>query len=94
MTESEDEKLQLSTDEVVWRDVGDELVVLELSTSTYLTLNGTAKQIWEGLAGGATRGALVESLVDRYQISADQARADVDSFVAELSSRGLLALGD
>ena len=54
MTHHPEEKLQLKAEDVVWREVGDELVVLELSTSTYLTLNGTAKQIWERLASGAT----------------------------------------
>ena len=86
--------MQLNADEVVWREVGDELVVLELSSSTYLTLNGTAKQIWEGLADGATREALVEGLVARYGIGEDRARGDVDSFIAELSDRDLLVHGD
>jgi hypothetical protein len=94
MTPPEDEKLHVNVDEVVWRDVGDELVVLELSTSTYLTLNGTAKQIWEGLVGGATREALIASLVERYGISTDQAQADVEVFIGELTDRGLLAAGD
>jgi hypothetical protein len=64
------------------------------STSTYLTLNGTAKHIWEGLAEGASTLSLVEGLAARYGIPSDRARADVDSFVAELSDRGLLVKSD
>jgi len=94
MTPQPVRKLQLNADEVVWREVGDELVVLELSSSTYLTLNGTAKNIWEGLADGATIETLVEGLVARYGISADRARTDVDSFIAELTARDLLVHGD
>ena len=90
MSDLPEEKLQIDVDAVVWRDVGDEVVVLELSTSTYLTFNGTAKQIWDSLAGGATLDALVDSLVDRYGITPEQARADAESFVSALADRGLL----
>jgi hypothetical protein len=85
-----DEKLQIDADAVVWRDVGDEVVVLELSTSTYLTLNGTAKQIWDSLASGATLSALADGLVDRYGITLEQAQVDAESFVSALADRGLL----
>jgi hypothetical protein len=85
-----EEKLQLKVDDVVWRDVGDDLVVLELSTSTYLTLNGTARHIWESLAVGTTLDVLIEMLVDRYKITELQAQADAESFLAALSERELL----
>jgi hypothetical protein len=85
-----EEKLRINVDAVVWRDVGDEVVVLELSTSTYLTLNGTAKQIWESLASGATLDTLAGGLVERYGITSEQARVDAESFVSALSDRGLL----
>jgi hypothetical protein len=90
MTYSSEEKLQLKVDDVVWRDVGDELVVLELSTSAYLTLNGSAKHLWEGLASGATSDALVQMLVDRYQITTQQARSDTEAFLSALAERELL----
>jgi hypothetical protein len=90
LTYPPDEKLQINVDAVVWRDVGDELVVLELSTSTYLTLNGTAKHIWESLASGVTMDALTDGLADRYGIAPEQARVDAESFVSALADRGLL----
>jgi hypothetical protein len=90
MTYSPKEKLQLNVDDVVWREVGDELVVLELSTSTYLTLNGAAKHLWEGLASGSTIGDLVQLLADRYRIADGQATADTESFLSALAERNLL----
>lgn len=91
MTTTPEVKLQLSMEDVVWREVGDELVILELSTSTYLTLNGTAKHLWEQLADGTTSELLVESLVERYGITTAQAAADAEAFVGALSDRGLLS---
>lgn len=82
--------LRLRVDEVAWRDVGDELIVLELSTSTYLTLNGSAKQLWLGLASGASVQDLADALVATYGISAEQANADADAFVSSLVERKLV----
>ncbi len=90
MTITPNEKLQLKVDDLVWREVGDELVVLELSTSTYLTLNGTARCLWERLTDATTVDGLIEMLVDRYRISADQARSDTESFLSELIERELI----
>lgn len=90
MTYQPEEKVQLRVDDVVWRGVGDEIVILELSTSTYLTLNGTATHLWDGLVDGSTMAELAEILTMRYRITVDQARADVEAFVAALSDRNLL----
>ncbi|MGA3146703.1 MAG: PqqD family protein [Acidimicrobiales bacterium] len=90
MAISPDENLQLKVDDLVWREVGDELVVLELSTSTYLTLNGTARYLWESLADATTVDGLVQTLVDRYQIPAAQARSDTEAFLSALTDRELL----
>jgi hypothetical protein len=91
MTDDTGRKLQLKVDDVVWREVEDELVVLELSTSTYVTLNGSAKFLWETLADGSTLDKLVSSLVGRYSISPEQARSDIEAFIAALDERELIA---
>jgi len=82
---------RLRVDDVVWREVGEDLVVLELSTSTYLTLNGSAKQLWIGLAEGGTVPGLVDKLTTLYGISDEQASTDTEAFLAALAERKLLA---
>jgi hypothetical protein len=94
MNHLDEKKYQLKMDDVVWRDVGDELVVLELSTTTYLTLNGTAKDLWEGVAGASTVAGLVTMLVERYEITPELAEADVASFLESLRARNLLTHDD
>jgi hypothetical protein len=81
---------RLNSDEVMWRVLGDELVVLEISTSTYLTLNGTAKVLWELLVDANSVSELVVHLVNRYQVTAGQATSDVTGFINTLLERGLL----
>ena len=82
--------VRLRVDDVAWRDVGDELIILELSTSTYLTLNGSAKKLWLGLVSGASTDMLVDMLVSTYGISSEQAESDTEAFVAALVERKLV----
>ena len=86
------QKFQINADDVVWRSArsDDEMVLLELSTSTYLTLNGSAKILWERLANGATAEDLAADLVARFQIPDDRALADAESFLSALTERGLV----
>ena len=96
MTNTENDRYRINQEEVVWRPAADrdELVVLELSTSTYLTLNGTGKVLWEALADGSTPDALADLLVDQFGIDRTEAGADVATFLAELGERGLVVTGD
>lgn len=85
-----DQKLSLKLDDLAWRDVGDELVVLEVTTTTYLTLNGSARFLWARLVDGATPAELASALVEHYGIPDDQASRDVQSFLDVLRDRSLL----
>lgn len=90
MVEPGDGRLRLLTDDLTWREVGDELLILKLSTGTYLTLNVVGKELWSKLEEGATAAQLAESLVERYGISSEQAAEDVAAFIDDLTSSGLL----
>lgn len=91
MVEPVDGRLRLLTDDLTWREVGDELLILKLSTGTYLTLNVVGKELWSKLEEGATGAQLAESLVEHYGISSEQAAEDVAAFIEDLTSSGLLA---
>jgi hypothetical protein len=90
MTDTTGETLLLKVDNVVWREMDDELVILELPTTTYLTLNGSAKRLWLRLAEGATSEDLALILVEQYKISHEQAASDIESFLSDLNQRELL----
>lgn len=90
MVEVGEPQLRLRTADLTWRQVGDELVVLKLSTATYLSLNSVGTELWNQLEVGATAPELVKGLVERYGISVEQATEDVRAFVEDLTQRGLL----
>lgn len=82
--------LKLRGEGLSWREIDDEVVALDMETATYLSANASGRLLWRALAAGATREELVSCLVDEFEIDAERAAADVDTFIAELSERGLL----
>jgi coenzyme PQQ synthesis protein D (PqqD) len=87
---TEEQRMTLKMDDLTWREVHDELLVLDMATATYLTLNGSAKVLWQHLADGATVSELVGALVDRYRITPERAEADVRDFLEVLEERSFL----
>jgi hypothetical protein len=61
-----------------------------LRESRYLAVNKTGKELWGNLADGATHEELVDRLVDAFGIERSRAAEDVDAFVGDLESRGLI----
>ena len=82
--------MRARTDEVMWREVEGEAVILDLKTSTYLTTNTTGARMWKLLQEDRTSAELEEHLVGAYGISEEAARQDVDAFLAMLRENDLL----
>lgn len=90
-TEPNHKVLRLRDDDVVWRAVEEEIVILDRLTWEYLTVNHSGTVLWRSLVGGATRNALVRTLIHEYEIGEDLAAGDVDAFLSMLGARNLLA---
>jgi hypothetical protein len=82
--------LRLRAEKLDWLETDGEVIALDGASLLYLSANPSASALWQELAAGATREQLIECLVDRFEIEIDSAAADVDSFLDELDSRGLL----
>lgn len=81
----------LRENDLDWREIGDEIVVLDLRGAVYFAVQGSGAILWRRLAGSATRDRLVEVLVNTYGIDTARAAGDVDEFLVTLNERGLLA---
>ena len=95
MTEEADGgPVRLRDDQVVWRRMGDEGVVLDLRSSTYLSLNKTGAFLFAQLEHGATERQLADELALAYDLDEPSAAADVRAFLTALSERGLTSVSD
>ncbi len=76
--------------DVVARSVADEMILLDLETGTYFTLNPVGGAIWRGLETGSDRDGIIAAVVEQFEVDAETATADFDEYVAALSGEGLL----
>ncbi len=86
-----DHRLTIDANRAIWREIGDEIVVLDSATATYLSLNFSAVALWKRLDSGATPEELAAELVSAYDISPDQAESDVEGFLTALRDLSLLS---
>lgn len=64
-------------------------VLLDTYSATLYECNGTAWVMLEALSGGATIDALVDRLIDSFDVTPDAARRDAERFVLQLQQMGL-----
>jgi Coenzyme PQQ synthesis protein D (PqqD) len=82
--------MKLRVDDITWREIDGDLVVLDLRSSTYLTANASGTVLMRQLIEERTLPELVEALVSAFGISEHRARQDVQTFIEALGERGLL----
>jgi Coenzyme PQQ synthesis protein D (PqqD) len=52
---------------VVYETIDGETILIHLGTGTYYSLDGSGSEVWEMLAPGSTREALLEAGRERYE---------------------------
>src|SRR5215211_2369356 len=83
-------RYRVPTPAIAHEIVQDEVIVINLATGDYYSCTGVAADVWLALVSGASAtetAALISSLYDT--IGAD-VHADVESFLAALTTEGLL----
>jgi hypothetical protein len=82
--------MRLRVDDITWREIDGDLVILDLRSSTYLTANASGAVLMRQLTEGRTLQQLVQALVDAFDLPERRAEQDVLTFVDELDEHGLL----
>ena len=75
---------------ILSRDDGEELVLLDLHSSRYLTLNRTGGVLWKAIERPQTVRDLVALLVSVFAVTESTAEAAIETFLDALADRGLL----
>lgn len=78
------------TPDILPASMGDETVMLGISSGKYFGLKGTGQVIWEHLATPVTIDELVDHVRSTYEIDPETCRSDCDAFVARLIAKGLV----
>jgi hypothetical protein len=79
-------------DDVVFRELDGEAVLLDLDSGTYFGLDAVGTRIWLFCRERGSLRSVWEAMQEEFDAPADVLEADLLAFVDELSSRGLLTL--
>jgi len=77
------------------RNVAGSTVLVPVGEATkdfpgMVTMNATSTYLWEQLSQPKTEAELVQALLDRYEVTESQAKADVAEFVKTLTLIGAI----
>lgn len=78
------------TDDIIWRVVDDEALILNTSNGYYFSMNGTATEIWCLLNEGKSIADAAQTIAERYEIDIDSAREDVEALLQELKNEHIV----
>lgn len=66
-------------------------VVLNLDTKNYYRLNETGQLIWQRLSAGQSEDEIAGELTKRYDVTEEEAKADIDGIVSQLKREHLIS---
>ena len=82
-------------DGFVLKEIAGECIVVPVDSSLNLdgmiTLNATARTIWQALERGADMDEIISTLTSEYDVTPDLARTAADSFISKLKELDFLA---
>ena len=76
--------------DVVEQDLGEEMVLLDLSNGTYHGLNGVGMFVWKALRAGTEQEMIPSLIAQQFDVELAHAHADMDEFLKQLGAAGLL----
>jgi len=77
------------------RLLASEMMVMNSADSTFFTLNEVATAIWQAADGRTPLSQIVrENICEEFDVGPEQALADAEHFVADLSTHGILLVSD
>lgn len=86
------EAIPIKKDDLLERDLSDEIVVMSKEGKVLHSLEGSARFIWGTIDGVRTIDAIVECLTEEYQVAPPIARSDLESFLSELQKLSLISI--
>lgn len=89
------DKFLAKSADIAARTLGDETIIMSTLDSTIFMLNPTATAIWQAADGNTPLSRIIEEKVcAEFDVPFEQAAADAQLFVDELSGHGILVVSD
>ncbi len=79
-------------DEVIFRELQGEAVILNLASSTYFGLDPVGTRIWQLCVAHGSLRSVWEAMQQEFDASSEMLRTDLLTFVDELLAKGLFSV--
>ncbi len=84
-------KIEISKD-VIWRELGGEVVMLDLASQYYFGLTGSGSEMWQLIAQHGSADSVIDCMLARYDVDPTRLRAEFDELVNQLAAKGMLRI--
>jgi len=81
-------------EDIIWREIDDDIVVIKDDGLKMHVLNKTAARIWEMCGGDVRPDEIAANLCERYDVSFERASMDVRNVMARMMEIGILKRAD
>ena len=75
-----------------WRKVGESIVVMDLTNSTYFAVEGSVAHVWPKLVEGTRLGDVASELASEYEVDVELVENDLVQLAGDLVQRGVLSV--
>jgi hypothetical protein len=82
------------SDSVLYQELEDEAVLLNMANQQYYGLNDVGAQMWKSLTEAESVAAAEDKLASMYEIERPTLRSDLEALVRDLLKAGLLTPAD
>ena len=79
-------------EEIAAKLIDDEAIIINLANGVYYSMDNAAGLVWQMLERGHSLKEVITSVIARYDIPAEQARADVTRLVEELVQENVVVV--
>jgi hypothetical protein len=78
--------------EVMARQVGEETVILHLTSGNYFGLNAVGARVWQLISQGVPRAGICEALLPDYDVAREDLERDIERLIHDLLGQGLISI--
>ena len=78
------------SDHIMGTEFEEAYVLLHSETGYYFELNRVGTEIWKMILAGDSSDAIIEDIVQRYDMSRDVVAADFKELIEDLKSHGIV----
>jgi hypothetical protein len=78
--------------EIIQSKIGDEVVMLDMTSGFYFGLNSVASVIWQKMKEGISFEALINQLIEEFQVERELCEKDTRELIDQLLEKNIIRI--